>query len=86
MIVVKVVEHDVLNKVDTQYIREQFSDFENIGIIYVCTTEGGEDDDWVDEKGLRHIIISLPYEEVRKMDDVRPLMLSKAKERLGLVA
>lgn len=86
MIVVKVVENDVLDKIDTQYIREQFPDLSNIGIIYVCTSEGAEEDDWTDEKGLRHIIIQLPYEEVQKLPDARPLMLAKARERLGLVA
>ncbi len=86
MIVVKVVEHDVLDKIDTRYIENQFSDLPNIGIIYVCTAEGGEEDDWTDEDGLRHIIIDLPYEEVQQIPDARPLMLAKARERLGLVA
>ncbi len=86
MVVVKVVEKDVLAKVDTQYIAKQLSDLPDIGIIYVCTADGGEEDDWIDEKGLRHIIICLPYEEVLEMSDARPLMLAKARERLGLVA
>lgn len=29
---------------------------------------------------------TLPYEEVRKIQDARPMMLAKAKDRLGLVA
>lgn len=55
-------------------------------IIFICTPEGGEEDDWTDEDGLRHIVIHLPYFEVQKMPDARPLMLAKAKERLGLAA
>ena len=49
----------------------------------LCTREGGEEDDWTDETGLRHIVIHLPYKEVRRSADARPLMLVKVKERLG---
>ena len=85
MVVVKVVDEDIADKVDTGFIKEQFSNLSNIGIVYVCTSEGGEDDDWTDETGLRHIVIHLSYEDVRKSQDVRPMMLKKAKERLGMV-
>jgi len=86
MVVVKVVDHDVLDKVDTQYIEDQLSDLQNIGIVFICTREGGEEDDWTDETGLRHIVIHLPYKEVRQSADARPMMLAKVKDRLGLVA
>lgn len=86
MVVLKVAENDIFDKVDAQYVEDQLSDLQNIGIIFICTSEGGEEDDWTDEDGLRHIVIHLPYEEVRKSPDVRPIMLAKAKERLGLVA
>ena len=86
MIVVKVVDQDVADKVDTQYIEEQFSGLENVGIVYICTSEGGEEDDWTDEAGMRNIVIHLPYKDVKYLADARPLMLAKAKERLGLVA
>ena len=86
MVVVKVVDEDVSDKVNTQYIAQQFTDVENVGIIYICTLEGGEEDDWIDDEGIRNIVIHLPYKQVKKMEDVRPLMLAKAKERLGLVA
>lgn len=86
MIVVKVVDQDVADKVDTQYIEEQLSGLENVGIVYICTSEGGEEDDWTDEEGMLNIVIHLPYKEVKKLPDIRPLMLLKAKERLGLVS
>ncbi len=86
MNVVKVADHDVFEKVDTQYVEDQLAHLPNIGIIFICTPEGGEEDDWTDEDGLRHIVIHLPYFEVQKMPDARPLMLAKAKERLGLAA
>lgn len=84
MVVVKVADQDTFDKVDTQYIKDQFSHLQNIGIVYICTPEGGEEDDWTDDDGLRHIVIYLPYEEVRNTLDARPLMLRRAKERLGL--
>ena len=86
MIVLKVVDEDIADKVDTNYIADQLGNLQNIGILYVCSLEGGEEDDWVDEDGMRNIIIHLPYKEVKKGADIRPLMLAKAKERLGLVA
>lgn len=86
MVVVKVVDQDVADKVDTQYVENQLSHLLNVGIIFICTPEGGEEDDWTDEDGLRHIVIHLPYNEVQKMPDARSLMLAKAKERLGLAA
>ncbi len=86
MLVLKVVDQDISDKVDTQYIQSQLQGILNVGILYICTSEGGEEDEYLDESGMRHIIIHLPYHHVKRMKDVRPLMLSKAKERLGLVA
>jgi len=87
MKVTKVVDQDIAEKIDIQYIRNQFTDVPNVGIIYICTLEGGEEDDWVDdETGIRYIVIHLPYKQVKKGIDIRPMMLARAKERLGLVA
>jgi hypothetical protein len=86
MNVVKVVDHDIFDKVDTQYIENQFSSLQGIGIVFICTREGGEEDDWTEEDGMRYIVIHLPYEEVRQSADARPMMLAKVKEQLGLVA
>ncbi len=86
MIVLKVVDEDIADKIDIQYIQNQFANLQNIGILYVCTLEGGEEDDWIDEDGMRNIIIHLPYKEVKKGEDIRPLMLAKAKARLGFAA
>jgi len=82
MIVVKVADHDVFEKVDTQYVEDQLADLEHIGIVFICTSEGGEEDDWTDEDGLRYIIINLPYETVRQLPDAQLLMLAMAKQRL----
>lgn len=86
MIVVKVADQDVADKVDTQFIEATYSDLTDIGIVFICTPEGGEDDDWTDEDGQRHLVIQLPYDEVQQLPDARPLMLARAKERLGPAA
>ena len=86
MNVVKIVDQDIADKVDTIYIEEQFGNLENIGIVYICTRQGGDDDDWMEDSGTRYLIIHLPYNEVKKTKDARPLMLAKAKERLEMPA
>lgn len=86
MTVIKVVDEDVADKVDAAYIAEQFTKVKNIGITYICTSEGGEEDEWIDdETGIRHIVIHLPYKVIKGLADARPFMLARAKERLGLV-
>jgi len=85
MRVVKIVEEDISEKVDTLYILEQFRHLDRVGITFICTKDEQEEDDWVDETG-RHIVICLPYQEVKRLADVRPLMLAKTKDRLGLAA
>lgn len=85
MRVLKVVDQDINDKIDTEYIEQELSSFQNIGIVYICTSEGGAEDEYVDPDGTRIYIIHIPY-ELAKKHDVRPLMLSRAKEKLGLVA
>jgi hypothetical protein len=86
MRVLKVVDEDIFDKIDTEYIEGELSSFQNVGIIYICTHEGGTEDAYVDADGTRIYIIHVPYELARKGFDMRPLMLAKARERLGLVA
>ncbi len=85
MVVVKVVDQDIAEKVDTQYIEAQFPKLENIGIVFICTREGGEEDEWTEADGQHYIVIHLPYKDVQNSQDVRQMMLKKAKERLGMV-
>ena len=85
MVVVKIVEEQLADKIDTEYIEDQFSHLENIGIVFVCAREGEADADYV-EDGIRYIVINLPYEQIRQLKDSRQMMLAKVKERLGLVA
>lgn len=85
MKVIKIVQEDVSEKIDTLYVWDQLRHIDNVGITFICTKDEQEEDDWIDEDG-RHIVILLPYTEVKQLADVRPLMLAKAKERLALVA
>ncbi len=83
MVVVKIADQDVADKIDTQYIETQFSSLENVGIVFVCTREDdGEDDDWTDDAGVRHLVIRLPYGEVLKSTDMREMILDLARKRL----
>ncbi len=86
MIVIKAADNDIFDKIDTEYISKQFSGLENTSIAFICGRKGGEEDEWVGGDGVRYIVIHLPYDEVRRLEDVRPMMLAKARERLGLVA
>lgn len=83
MLVLKIVDRDVANKIDTTYIAEELANVQNVGIVFICTSEGGEEDDWIDEDGIRQIVIHLPYKVIKRLADARPLMLERAKERLG---
>ncbi len=85
MKVLKVVEEDVADKIDTAYILEQFRHLDKVIITFMCTRDEREIEDWIDENG-RYINIRLPYKEVKHLADIRPLMLAKTKERLGEVA
>lgn len=82
MKVVKIVDEDIADKIDTQYIAKQFSEVQKVGIVFICTRDKGEEDEWTDEEGLRHIVIHLPYKEVKQMADAKPLMLARVRERL----
>lgn len=87
MVVVKIADEDIANKVDTQFVRHTLGRVEGVAITFICTREGGEEDEWVDEEtGIRQIVIQLPYRVVKQSKDIRPLMLELAKVRLGLVS
>lgn len=84
MDVVKVVDEDISHKIDTQFIANQFSHIHHVGVLFFCTREGGDDDEWTDETGFRNIVIQLPYPEVQQLENAREMMLEKVRQRLGL--
>jgi hypothetical protein len=84
MDVTKIVEQEVADKIDTQYISAQFSHVQNVGIVFLCTEDENdqEEDEWVDDKGRHNFIIRLPYDLVKHASDVRDFMVAIVKERL----
>lgn len=88
MDVTKIVEQEVADKIDTQYISAQFSHVQNVGIVFLCTQDENdqEEDEWVDDKGRHNFIIRLPYDLVKSSPDVRDFMVAIVKERLGEAA
>ncbi|MBL7783930.1 MAG: hypothetical protein JNM22_22025, partial [Saprospiraceae bacterium] len=45
MIVVKIAEKEVADKIDTQYVSAQFSHVENVGVTFLCTLDDQEEDE-----------------------------------------
>lgn len=88
MKVTTIVEQDVADKIDTQYVAAQFSDVQNVGIVFLCTQDENdqEEDEWIDDKGSHNFIIRVPYDLVKRSDDVRAILVAIVKERLGEVA
>ncbi|MBK8426196.1 MAG: hypothetical protein IPL27_09625 [Lewinellaceae bacterium] len=80
----KVAQEDVADKIDTSYILALFQHIDKVAITFICTKDEREVADWTDEDG-RHIVIRLPYKEVKRLSDIRPLMLAGVQERLGLM-
>ena len=88
MEVVKIVEEAISDKIDTQYVAAQFSHVQHVGIVFLCTQDENdqEEDEWVDDKGNHNFIIRVPYDLVKRSNDVRPILVAIVKERLGEVA
>lgn len=86
MIVTKVADDDVFDKIDIQFISSRFEHILNVGVTFMCTRYEQGDDEWIDPDGNRQIAIRLPYEEVKRSADVRGMMVAKLSERLGRVA
>ena len=88
MEVTTIVEQDIADKIDTQYVAAQFSDVQNVGIVFLCTQDENdqEEDEWIDDKGRHNFIIRVPYDLVKRSNDVRAILVAIVKERLGEVA
>ncbi len=83
--VTRIVEADVLNKIDTHYVMSRLSDVDvNAVIVFICTNEEWRKEDTWKHKGEVYHAIRLPYEQVKKTADVRPWMLELAAKKLGV--
>ncbi|MBL7779723.1 MAG: hypothetical protein JNM22_00810 [Saprospiraceae bacterium] len=86
MEVVKIVEREVADKIDTQYVSAQFQHVDDVCITFLCTQDDQEEDEWIDEEGTHYYTIRLPYDLVKRSPDVRDFMVAIVKERLGKAA
>ena len=83
-----IVEQEIADKIDTQYVSAQFPHVKNVGIVFLCTQDENdqEEDEWIDDKGRHNFIIRLPYDLVKRSTDVRAFMVAIVKERLEKAA
>jgi hypothetical protein len=83
--VVRIVDEDVFDKVDAQYVLSKLAnmDMEAV-IIFICTNENWRKEDAWKHKGKQYYAIRLPYQQVKEMEDARPMMLELAAKRLGV--
>ena len=83
--VTSITDEVVLSKIDTQYAMSKFSDVDlNAVIVFICTNENWRKEDTWKHKGKTYYAIRLPYQLVKETDDVRPLMLELAAQKLGV--
>ncbi len=84
MTVAKIVDQDVSDTIDTQYVSAQFPHREDVGVTFLCLDDDDqEEDEWFDSQGKRQFIICLPYDLVKNAPDIRDLMVAIVKKRLG---
>ena len=72
-------------KIDPEYVISKFSDIDqNVTIIFVCMKGNQRKDDTWKHKGQTYYAINLPYDQVKALDDARPLLLEAVAKRLGI--
>ena len=87
--VVLIVEEDALRKVDSQYpyLIDQLAHIykgDDVVIVLICTNENIRKEGTWKKKGTTYHAIRLPYEQVKQMDDIRPIMLDVVTRKLGI--
>lgn len=83
--VTRIIDEDVLPKIDAHYVMSKLSDVAmNVVIVFICTNENWRKEDTWKHKGKTYYAIRLPYQFVKETEDVRPLMLKLVAEKLGI--
>mgnify|MGYP001305087321 CR=1 FL=1 len=83
--ITSITDEDVFPKIDTHYVMSKLSDVAmDAVIVFICTNENWRKEDTWKHKGKTYYAIRLPYQLVRETEDVRPLMLKLAAEKLGI--
>ena len=83
--VTRIIDEDVLSKIDAQYVMSKLSDVATDAVIvFICTNGNWRKEDTWKHKGKTWYAIRLPYHLVKETADVRPLMLELAAQKLGI--
>ena len=83
--VIRIIDKDVLDKIDAQYVKSKLSHVDlDAVIVFICTNENWRKEDTWKHKGETYYAIRLPYQQVKEMEDARPMMLELAAKRLGI--
>lgn len=83
--VTRIIDEDVLPKIDAQYIMAKLAHVDmDAVIVFICTNENWRKEDTWKHKGETYYAIRLPYQLVKETEDVRPLMLKLVAEKLGI--
>jgi len=83
--VTRIIEEDVFKKVDSHYVMQQLAHIDmDVVIVFICTNENIRKEDTWKKKGTTYYAIRLPYEQVKQMDDIRPMMLEAVTRKLGI--
>lgn len=89
MFVTRMVEEDVRQKIDVDFIKKELSSniAGEVALVFVCVNDDWRKNGTWKKKGIKYYRIVLAYEQVQSLpaQQVRALMLKTAKERLGLV-
>lgn len=83
--ITSITDEDVFPKIDTHYVMSKLSDVAmNAVIVFICTNENWRKEDTWKHKEKTYYAIRLPYQLVKETEDVRPLMLELAAQKLGV--
>ena len=83
--ITSIVDEAVFRKFDHPYVMQQLAHIDmDVVIVFICTNENIRKEDTWKKKGTTYYAIRLPYEQVKKMDDIRPMMLEAVTRKLGI--
>ena len=83
--ITSIVDEAVFRKFDHPYVMQQLAHVDmNVVIVFICTDDNFRKEDTWKKKGTTYYAIRLPYEQVKQMDDIRPMMLDVVTRKLGI--
>jgi hypothetical protein len=83
--ITSISDDDVFRKIDSHYVMQQLAHIDmDVVIVFICANENIRKEDTWKKKGTTYYTIRLPYEQVKQMDDIRPMMLDVVTRKLGI--